>query len=298
MAAYVSLAITLLIWGIAPAIIRSFSLLSGPADAIVIRSVTVGLFCLAFLPFLKGPRFERADLPRLLITSWPGMFGYFLGTIFGYAHVTSGIGGIITATQPLLIALLVAVLGIERLTLATITGLLISFAGTMLLFWGDQTTSIPRPELLMGALMVFGGGVAWAIYVVAGKPLLLKYGALRMAVYSQLLSVLPALAFYSPTTLPAFQSLDASGWVSLIYLTLVGSILTLGTWNYAAAHLRTTVVGASLYVIPLLAIAAGIVLLGEKLQVNNIGAAFVIIAGVAVAQFGARPRAVATSAQD
>jgi drug/metabolite transporter (DMT)-like permease len=288
--AYASLAITLLIWGVAPAVIRSFSLLSGPSDAIVIRSVTVGLFCLFFLPFLKGPRFELADLPRLLITSWPGMFGYFLGTVFGYAHVTSGIGGIITATQPLLIAILAAILGLERLTLATVLGLLISFAGTLLLFSGDQTTSIPRPELMLGAFFVFGSGVAWAIYVVTGRPLLQKYGAFRIAVYSQLLCVLPALAFYSPSTLPAVHTLDTSGWISLIYLTLVGSILTLGTWNYAAAHLRTTIVGASLYVIPLMAIAAGAVLLGEKIQAGNLVAALVILAGVAVAQFGSSMR--------
>ena len=284
--AYVSLVITILIWGVAPAIVRSFSLLTGPADAMIIRSVVVALFCLAFLPFLRGPHFEMRDVPRLLVTSWAGMFCYFLGSIFGYAHVTSGIGGVITATQPLLIALLASMLGLERLNLATMAGLFISFTGTLLLFWGDGAGAIPRSELVIGSLFVFGSGVAWAIYVVAGRPLLQKYGALRITILAQLLCVLPSLAFYSPTTLPAVQQLDAAGWLSLVYLTLIGSILTLATWNYAAAHLKTSIVGASLYMIPVLAMLAGAVLLKEPILASTLLAAAVIMFGVAISQLG------------
>lgn len=293
--AFASLAVTILIWGVAPAVVRSFSLLTGPADAIVIRSITVAVFCLGFLPFLKGRHFDMRDLPRLLITSWPGMFGYFLGSIFGYAHVTSGIGGIITATQPLLIALLASAIGLERLTLATIAGLVISFAGTLLLFWGDNPSSIPRSELLLGGLFVFGSGIAWAIYVVTGRPLLQKYGALRITIYAQLLCLPPALAFWSPTTIPAAMQLDAAALASLLYLTLIGSILTLATWNYAAAHLKTSVVGASLYMIPVLAVLAGAILLGEPIAASTLLAAAVILAGVALAQGGSHLRSRAAA---
>lgn len=286
-AAYAALAFTIVIWGVAPAVVRSFSLLTGPADAIVIRSVTVSAFCLLCMPFLRGPRIAAADWPRLLVVSLLGMFGYFFGTIFGYAMAPTAVGGIITATQPLIIALLAAALGQDRLTPAAIAGLCVSFIGTLLLFGGGDMAS-GGSRLYLGAALLFLSGISWSIYVVMGKPLVQRYGALRITFWSQLLCTFPAIAFASESTLTTLQALDARGIAELIYLTIIGSVLTLATWNYALGRMPTVIVGASLYLIPLLAIAAGAVLLGEPVLASNLLAGAVILAGVAIAQFGGR----------
>ena len=41
--AFALLGFTVLVWGVAPAFIRSFSLAAGPADALVIRTIAVGI---------------------------------------------------------------------------------------------------------------------------------------------------------------------------------------------------------------------------------------------------------------
>jgi drug/metabolite transporter (DMT)-like permease len=71
-----------------------------------------------------------------------------------------------------------------------------------------------------------------------------------------------------------------------VYLTLIGTLLTLGTWNYAVGLLRPTAVGASLYLIPIFAITAGTTLLGEMVTVTTLIAGAIILLGVAIAQFG------------
>jgi drug/metabolite transporter (DMT)-like permease len=80
--------------------------------------------------------------------------------------------------------------------------------------------------------------------------------------------------------------MDQNAIFSLIYLTFIGTLVTLGTWNYAVGQLRPTAVGASLYLIPVFAITAGTLLLGELITATTLVAGAIILLGVAIAQFG------------
>ena len=111
--AYAALIGTVIVWGVAPAFVRSISLTAGPADSMFIRLISVALLCLPILPFC-GAYIARKDWPRLLVISWIGIFGYFLGSIYGFTYLSAGIGGIIFATQPLVIALMAASIGTEK----------------------------------------------------------------------------------------------------------------------------------------------------------------------------------------
>jgi drug/metabolite transporter (DMT)-like permease len=273
------------VWGVAPAFIRSFSLATGPADALVIRTGSVAICCLILLPFLGGFRVALKDIPKLLLISL-GMFGYFAGSIFGFSLVTAGVGGIIISTQPLLIALLAAFFGTEHIRLPTIVGLVISFAGTLYLFSGDTSVGTAHVNLIIGALMIFVSGFFWAIYVIFCAPLIRTYGSFKIAALSNILATVPALAFASGSTVSTFRNLDAGAIGALAYLTLIGTLLTVSTWNFATARLKPTTVGGALYLIPILAIAAGAVVLGEAITTSTLIAGGIILLGVALAQFG------------
>jgi drug/metabolite transporter (DMT)-like permease len=285
--ALLALLFTIVIWGVAPVYIRAFSLAAGPADALVIRYVLVSLLCLAFLPFFGGFRIPQRDWPRLLLISLVGMLGYNLGSVFGFVHVTAGVGGLIIATQPLLIALLAALFGAERLSLAVVAGLAMSFMGTALLFWGD-VGGIGRGELLLGGSLIFLSGLAWSFYVVLSKPLIQRHGALKITAISILIATVPMLTLASRTTLGAAMSLDVGGLFALFYMVVPSTFMTVITWNYAVGHLKPSAVGAALYLIPLLAVASGAVLLGETITATTIAAGAIILGGVAIAQFGPR----------
>jgi drug/metabolite transporter (DMT)-like permease len=287
-----ALAFTVLVWGFAPAFIRSFSLVAGPADALVIRTGSVAICCLLLLPFLGGFYVASKDIPKLLLISL-GMFGYFAGSIFGFSFVTAGVGGIIISTQPLLIALLAAFFGAEKIRLPTIAGLVISFAGTLYLFSGDTSVGQAHQNLIIGGLMIFVSGLFWAIYAIFCAPLIRAYGSFKITALSTSLAAVPAFAFASHNTLTTIKNLDAGAIGSLAYLTLIGTLLTVSTWNYATARLKPTTVGASLYLIPILAVAAVDVLLGEAITKTTLIAGGIILLGVALAQFGsaAKPKA-------
>jgi drug/metabolite transporter (DMT)-like permease len=283
--AFILLGFTVLIWGAAPAFIRSFSLATGPADALVIRTIAVAIPCLLLLPFFGGYTVERKDVARLLLISL-GMFGYFAGSIFGFAYVTSGVGGIIISTQPLLIALLAGFFGTERITIPTIIGLIVSFVGTFYLFSGDNSGTGIHENLIKGGLMIFASGFFWSIYVIFSKTLIQAYGSFKIMALSIMLAAVPSLAFASSGTWETARNLDRNGIFALLYLTLIGTLLTVSTWNYATARLQPTTVGAALYLIPVLAVASGALVLGESIAATPLIAGVIILLGVALAQFG------------
>jgi drug/metabolite transporter (DMT)-like permease len=214
------------------------------------------------------------------------MFGYFAGSVFGFAYITSGIGGIVISTQPLLIALLASVIGAERVTVPTIIGLIVSFIGSIYLFSGNAEQGLSQSHMIIGGLLIFMSGAFWSVYVIFSKSLIQTYGSVKLSLLSLAIAALPALLFISPGTWATTISLNQNSVFSLLYLTFIGTLVTLGTWNYAVGLLRPTAVGASLYLVPIFAITAGMLLLGEIVTATTLVAGAIILLGVAIAQFG------------
>lgn len=283
--ALLALAFAILTWGLSPVFVRSLALASGPSDSIVIRMCSVAIICLPLLAF-AGWRIDRSDIPKLILTGSVGMFGYFLGTIFGFARVSAGIGGIIISTQPMVIALMAAALGTEKLSASVLLGMVISFAGSLFLFSGDAGAAQSTSDLIIGGLMIFICGIAWAIYVIFSRPLVEKYGALKITAWSLILCAPPALVFASASTWSAVVNMRPADWQALFFLSVIATFIALVAWNFASGHLRSTTMGASLYLVPVLAVAAGWLVLGEKVTFTTLIAGFLILAGVAIAEFG------------
>ena len=283
--ALLALAFAIFTWGISYVLVRSLVLASGPSDSIVIRMCATAIICLPILAF-TGFRIDRVDIPKLILTGSIGMFGYFLGTIFGFAHVSAGIGGIIIATQPMVIAVMAAALGTEKLSASVLLGMAISFAGSLFLFGGNAGTAQTTADLIIGGLMIFSCGIAWAIYVIFSKPLVEKYGALKITAWSLILCAPPALVFASSSTWGAITMMRPEDWQALSFLSIIATFIALAAWNFASGHLRSTTMGVSLYLVPILSVAAGWLVLDEKITLTTLIAGFLILAGVAIAEFG------------
>jgi drug/metabolite transporter (DMT)-like permease len=285
-----ALLFTMVVWGIGPVFIRTLALDLGPANALVIRYAIVSVVYLTGLFILGSYRIAAADWPRLLAMSWIGMLGYNLGSTFGFEHVPAGIGGLIIGTQPLLIALLAALLARERLTTATLIGLAVAFVGTALLFWNDLSAADESSPLLKGALLIFLSGVAWAVYVVLAKPLIQTYGAYPVSAISIALATVPMLFMASADTIATVKAMDWRDWGNMFYLAVISTLIATITWNFGASRLPSAAGGAFLYLVPVIAVIAGAVLLHEPVSANTLLGGTLILLGVAIAQVGPRLR--------
>ncbi len=273
--------------------IRSLSVALGPADHLVIRYTLVTILYLGGLALIRDWRIARQDWPRLLAISLIGMIGYNLGSAFGFELVPAGIGGLIIGTQPLLIAVLASVFTHEKLTPYPVAGLAVAFIGTGLMFRGDLANAAANAPVLLGGLFIFLSGLAWAFYVVISKPLILKYGAYPVTALSILIATLPMVSLLvSAETFETLRAMTARNWFDMAYMAALSTFLATITWNYGAARLSAATTGATLYLVPVIAVISGAIMLGEAITPDILAGGALIIAGVAIAQIGPRMRKV------
>ncbi|MBI2719310.1 MAG: DMT family transporter [Rhizobiales bacterium] len=284
--ALLALFFTVAVWGVGPVFIRTLSVELGPADHLAIRYALVSLAYVAGLAIIGGWRIERTDWPRLAVVSFVGMLGYNLGSAFGFAYVTAGIGSLIIGTQPLLIALLASLVAHERLTMATGIGLAVAFAGTALLVWNDLGGPVGGAEFVAGSALVFLCGVAWAIYVVLSKPLIQKYGAYSITALSISLAGFAILALFArSSTLATVSAMTARNWLDMGFLAVLSTFIATITWNYGVARLPAAAAGAFIYLVPIVGVFSGALLLGEAVTAEMLVGGGLILLGVAIAQF-------------
>ena len=289
--ALLALLFTTLIWGVTSVFVRAFSLAAGPVDALLIRTSAVAIvFAIVMLPTC-GFYIAAKDWPRLLFVSLVGVLGYFIFSVYGFVDAPAGVGTLIMSTQPLLIAIFARFAGTERLTVTTIIGLLVSFGGSVLLVSGDDlaTSTSSTSQVVIGCVLIFIASICWAIFVVFSRSLIQTYGSLKITGMSSLIIVPPLLLMLLVPQLQAspmetLSTMPLKAWGSLAFLTFLGATLSVVSWNFAAGILRPSMLGAALYVVPVLSVAAGWTMLEEPVTLHIIIAAAVILAGVAIAQ--------------
>jgi drug/metabolite transporter (DMT)-like permease len=281
----IALACTVLIWGVTPVFVRGVSLALGPYDALVVRLTISAVIYAVILGLTSSFTFPPQDWPRLLIVSFLGMLVYFSFSIFGFRYAPAGVGTLIMSSQPIIIGLLAFAAGAERISAMTIVGLLVSFAGSVLLVWGDDlgVAAASKADVLLGCGLIFLASLGWAVYVVFSRPLTQRHGAIKISCLTNILIALPVLPFLRQDMLPKVLMMPVDAKLGFLFLTTIGTMSVL-SWNYAAPRLRPSVLGASLYVMPVTAIFAGWLILNEAITLQIIIAAAVILVGVGISQ--------------
>jgi drug/metabolite transporter (DMT)-like permease len=216
-------------------------------------------------------------------------------TLFGYGEqrVSSVLAGIWNAATPLVaLPLTVLVFGTERMNRARAAGLLVGFAGVLVVLgvWRGVGGSG-----LTGQLMCFGAAMCYAVAIPYQKKFIAgRAGSGVAIVTAQLLVALALLAVLAPVLAGAPPApADLSRPVVLCVLALgalgtgVAFVLNLRVIRVAGASTSTSVT----YLMPVVATVAGVLILGESLNWNEPVGALVVIAGVAISQgLLARPR--------
>ncbi|QSB14867.1 DMT family transporter [Natronosporangium hydrolyticum] len=209
-------------------------------------------------------------------------------TLFGYGeqHIPSALAGIWNATTPLVALPMAAlVFRTESITARKVTGIAVGFVGVLVVLgvWqGVAGASLVGQLQCLGAAACYGIAVPYMKRFVADYPvsgLVLVAG--QMICATALLTVVAPLAAGAP---PAPHTLSAE---------VIGSMLALGVLGTGLVfliHMRNIrLVGASAaalvtYLIPIFAVAAGVVVLGEQLSWYQPVGALIVLAGVTISQ--------------
>ncbi|HXQ39878.1 MAG TPA: DMT family transporter, partial [Candidatus Udaeobacter sp.] len=270
----------------------------GPADSLMVRYTPVALAWTIVLVTTGGCRVARRDWPRLLIVSLVGLSSHAVASVYGFAYVPAGIGGLIFATPPLFIALLAVPMPGERLSLSIVLGLVLAIFGTILLICDNLTSTILDKSYLWGILLMLLACFAWAIYSVTGKVISERYGPLPMTAMSTVIATVPMLALASRHTIDTLHGMTLQQWLQVLFLSGCSTFIAMLAWTYASAKLPATKTASSMYLIPVIAVLSGVLFLHEALTWSTMFGGLCIVMGVAVAQFGPRPHFVGENQAD
>ena len=183
-------------------------------------------------------------------------------------------GSIVASTNPLILALLAPWLLREALTLRKLAGLLLGFAGVVLVMHARASTQEARPQdVLLSALGVLAFVLSNILYkrmVARPHPLVLNAAQLSLAGFALLpvalvLEGLPHIVWTWPIV------------ASLAFLVLVLSIGASMLWFWILQHGEASRVSAYFFLTPAFGLLLGALLLHEPLVPLD-GVALVVIA--------------------
>lgn len=285
----VSWAVLALIWGF------SFLFIKVGTEAYAPLQVALGRMVFGTVVLAVAFAVRRQRLPRGA-RAWGHMAvaALLLNTLpfslFAYAELTipSTLAGICNATTPLWSMLLsVVALSDDKPTRQRVAGVGIGFAGVLTVLGAWQGFSGTDPS---GTAMALGASASYAVGWIYVRRTLSGSGnsALSMS-FSQLLLGTVQLAVLTPL----FTS-TPDGWplwptLSVVALGALGTGIAFLLQYGIVAEKGPTIATMVTYLIPVIATAAGVALLDERLSWNEPVGAVVVLAGAALTQ--RRPKA-------
>jgi drug/metabolite transporter (DMT)-like permease len=279
-----AVAVTLLFWASAFVAIRH---LGGEfsAGALSLGRLVIGSIALGVVAVSRGlPRPSGRDWVGLLAIGilWFGVYNVALNQ--GEHHVDAGTSAMLIQISPVLIALLATVFLGERFTLWLGLGLLLAFAGVVLI-------GVSQPgghNDLVGVLLCLLAALVYSISLVIQKPLVSRLSALHVTWLACTIGAVACLPFLgSLIDDTSHASTSDIAWV--LYLGIFPTAIAFTTYAFALRHMTASSLGITTYLVPPLTIFMGWLFLGEvPPTMAYVGGALALV-GVAVAR--RKPRA-------
>ena len=237
--------------------------------------------------------YVRATGDRLPPRSqWGGiaLLGFLLlglgngGVVFAEQWIPSGLTAVLVASSPFWMTAIEAALPHgEPLRARVIAGLVVGFGGILVLVWPDLTVGgAGQRRFLAGVIALQIASAGWALGSSYSRRHARGENVLGTTAYQMLAGGLILLAAGTARGEWAHLSfIPRTAW-ALVYLSTLGAIGGFVAYTYALRHLAVSFVSLYAYVNPVIAVALGVVLLGEPFDARMATAALLVFAGVAI----------------
>jgi len=272
------LATVIVLWGGAFVAIRILVRDVSPLTIAFLRFVLTSIGLVVVMSVARPPAkaIDGADWPKLLLLGFCGVVVYHLALNYGEQYVSADLASLIVASMPVMVALLSRAFLGEDVNATRWAGIALALAGVLVLIFLGTGGAHLHAKSLTGAAVVVLAPTAWAIYTVVSKPLVSKYGALRLTTYAMVTGTLLLAPVGIPASIGEIGKLTASDWGWLAFLAFGCSTYAYTVWFYALGKMPASSLAPWVYFVPVSAIVWSAFVLGEHIT------AFVALGGVMV----------------
>jgi drug/metabolite transporter (DMT)-like permease len=232
-----------------------------------------------------APRLSRAEWGRIVLLGIVGQVIYQLCFLGAVARTTVANSALIFAFTPIVVALLTAAMGHERIPLTRWVGALISLGGIYLVVGAARGPG----ATLAGDLLAIGAMLCWAMYTVGGQPMLATRSPVLVTGYSMTVGSL----LYLPIALPGLRYLEWTSvrweaWAALVLSGLLSMYVSYMIWYTAVHTIGSTRTSMYSNITPLVAMVVAYIYLGEPITTAKIIGAAAVVLGLAVSRLERR----------
>ncbi len=258
---------------------------------LVTLRVSFGLLALLIVMAVQRQAFPR-DRATIMKFVFMGVFNTvipFLLITWGETKIDSSLASILNAATPLFVIIIAHFwLHDEKITPARLGGLLIGFAGVVVLVLQNLKPGGGQNDI-WGELAVLLATVSYAVALVFSRrhlrgTKLVVQSTMILVVASALMWVIIPVAD-RPVVLPA----TPLTWIAVIWLGVLGLCVAYLLYFYLNNVWGPTRASLVTYVFPVIGVVLGILFLSEPLTWNMIAGSILVVSGIAVVN--RKPRA-------
>jgi drug/metabolite transporter (DMT)-like permease len=281
-----AVAFTLLMWASAFVAIRHLGR-DVPPGALSLGRLLVAVAVLgAMLVFQRNRRWPTVrEWPLIVLggVSWIGIYNLALNE--SERRIDAGTAALLVQIGPILVALLATVFLGERLTRWIIAGLVVGFAGVVVI--GQASSSGDNGDLL-GVVLAVVAALTFAVGVITQKRLLGAMSALEMTFWYYVVGAVVCLPWAGELVgVVADSSASNLGWI--VFLGVFPSAIAFTTWAYALSHSDAGTFAMTTFLVPFITSLIAWLALGEVPAVMAFVGGVLCIAGVLLTRRTTRP---------
>lgn len=200
-------------------------------------------------------------------------------------NVSSGMAAVLTATEPIIVAILMTITRRSRFTPLLLVGLMLGVFGVALLV--ESGFHAGRGELI-SSIVVIIGAISWSIGILYSRSESLHPDAIMAAAMSLLTGAAMLLicgVLVGETSQVHVSVVSLKSILSVGYLAIAGSLLAYSAYLWLLDRCSPTLVATHTYVNPVVALLLGWLVAGEQLSSRFLfGAGAIIMAIVFVSR--------------
>ena len=234
-------------------------------------------------------RVTRADWPRLALLGFVGITVQQLLQISGQATAQASVAAFLASTAPAFTVALAAMVLREKLGTGQIVGVTLAAVGAVVVSTGGDVAALARGQFgERGNVLVLLSAIVWAAFtilnkrVVEGRPSTVVTAGMFFFGW---LFVLPV--FIAQQGWREIGHLSPTGWLAVLYVSVLASAVAYLVNSHSLKHIPASRVAVIQNLESMIATAAAVLFLGERVTGAMLLGGAAIIAGVYLAERGA-----------
>lgn len=260
-----------------------------PFGFILIRVVSATTLFFILHRFWMREKIERRDIGLLVLC---GLFGVVINQelfFLGLSITTPINASLIMITTPILVYVISFFLSHEQVTWQKILGIALGASGALLILGGRGFSF--SSSTILGDVFILFNAASYAIYLVIVRPLMHKYHPLTVIKWVFFTGLAPvALIGFGQFRAIDWGSFTTTTWLAVGFIVICTTFLAYLLNMLALRQVHSSVVGAYIYLQPVLATLISIALGKDKLSSEKIVSAILIFAGVYLVSFAGKEK--------